>query len=93
MLIFPAIDLRKGKCVRLLQGQASKETVYDCYPLAVALRWEQERAQWAASGGPGWRLCGRIPTGPARGQGNCEKCWHSCRIGGGSGHFNRSGKH
>lgn len=46
MLIFPAIDLRKGKCVRLLQGQASKETVYDEDPVAVALRWEQERAQW-----------------------------------------------
>lgn len=46
MLVFPAIDLRKGKCVRLLQGQANKETVYDEDPVAVALRWEKEGAKW-----------------------------------------------
>lgn len=46
MIVFPAIDLRQGKCVRLLQGQANKETVYAEDPVAVALRWEQEGAQW-----------------------------------------------
>ncbi|MGB4503640.1 MAG: 1-(5-phosphoribosyl)-5-[(5-phosphoribosylamino)methylideneamino]imidazole-4-carboxamide isomerase [Syntrophaceticus sp.] len=46
MLIFPAIDLRKGRCVRLVQGRAKDETVYDEDPVAVALRWKKEGAEW-----------------------------------------------
>ena len=37
--IIPAIDLRGGCCVRLYQGDFSKETVYDEDPLAAARRW------------------------------------------------------
>lgn len=40
MIILPAIDLRGGKCVRLVQGSFDKETVYDDDPVAVAKRWE-----------------------------------------------------
>lgn len=39
MLIIPAIDLKDGKCVRLIQGQMQDETVYSDDPEAVALRW------------------------------------------------------
>jgi len=39
MLIIPAIDLKDGKCVRLLQGRMQDETVYSCDPEAVARRW------------------------------------------------------
>jgi phosphoribosylformimino-5-aminoimidazole carboxamide ribotide isomerase len=46
MIIFPAIDMRQGKCVRLLQGRAEQETVYFQDPVAVALRWESEGAAW-----------------------------------------------
>ncbi len=46
MIIYPAIDMRQGKCVRLLQGEASRETVYFDDPVSVALRWEAEGAQW-----------------------------------------------
>ncbi len=46
MIIFPAIDMRQGKCVRLLQGRADRETVYFEDPVAVAQRWEAEGAQW-----------------------------------------------
>lgn len=46
MLIFPAIDLRNGKCVRLVQGRAKDETIYDEDPVAVALRWKKEGAEW-----------------------------------------------
>ena len=46
MIIFPAIDMRQGKCVRLLQGRADQETVYFEDPVAVALRWEAEGAAW-----------------------------------------------
>lgn len=41
MLIIPAIDLRRGKCVRLLRGEPDKETVYFDDPVAVARHWEQ----------------------------------------------------
>jgi phosphoribosylformimino-5-aminoimidazole carboxamide ribotide isomerase len=46
MLIFPAIDLRNGKCVRLVQGRAKDETIYDEDPVAVALRWKKDGAEW-----------------------------------------------
>ena len=46
MIIFPAIDMRQGRCVRLLQGRAERETVYFEDPVAVAQRWEAEGAAW-----------------------------------------------
>ena len=46
MIIFPAIDMRHGKCVRLLQGRAEAETVYFDDPVSVARRWEDEGACW-----------------------------------------------
>jgi phosphoribosylformimino-5-aminoimidazole carboxamide ribotide isomerase len=39
-LIFPAIDLKGGKVVRLQQGRADAATVYSDDPGAVAKRWE-----------------------------------------------------
>jgi phosphoribosylformimino-5-aminoimidazole carboxamide ribotide isomerase len=39
MRIYPAIDLRDGKCVRLRQGDYSRETVFSDDPTAVARRW------------------------------------------------------
>ena len=44
MLIIPAIDIRGGKCVRLFQGDYSKETVYGENPADQAVRWENEGA-------------------------------------------------
>lgn len=46
MIIFPAIDLRDGKCVRLLRGDFAKETVYSSNPEDVALRWVREGAEY-----------------------------------------------
>jgi phosphoribosylformimino-5-aminoimidazole carboxamide ribotide isomerase len=46
MLIFPAIDLKGGKVVRLQQGRADAETVYSDDPAAVAKRWEDEGARY-----------------------------------------------
>lgn len=45
-IIFPAIDIRNGKCVQLVQGDYNKETVYYESPLEVALRWEASGAEW-----------------------------------------------
>ncbi len=46
MLILPAIDLKGGKCVRLLRGDLSRETVYSDDPLAVGRRWVEAGAQF-----------------------------------------------
>ncbi len=45
MLIIPAIDLRHGKCVRLLQGRPEDETVFSDDPVAMAMRWQNEGAE------------------------------------------------
>ncbi len=46
MIIFPAIDLKEGLCVRLMQGDPDRATVYGKDPAAMAKRWEQEGASW-----------------------------------------------
>lgn len=40
MVIYPAIDIRGGRCVRLLQGRKDRETVYGDDPAGMALRWQ-----------------------------------------------------
>ena len=42
MIMIPAIDLKEGKCVRLLQGRAEDVTVYSDNPAATAKRWVSE---------------------------------------------------
>jgi len=44
--IYPAIDLRHGRVVRLRQGDPAQETAYDDDPLAVASRWQGAGASW-----------------------------------------------
>ena len=46
MILLPAIDLRGGRCVRLVQGDFDQETVYDENPLDVAKRFEDDGAEW-----------------------------------------------
>jgi phosphoribosylformimino-5-aminoimidazole carboxamide ribotide isomerase len=46
LIIFPAIDLRRGRCVRLRQGRAEEEMVYGDDPAAVARRWVGQGAEW-----------------------------------------------
>ena len=46
MIIFPAIDLKDGLCVRLMQGDPDRVTVYGRDPVAMAERWAREGAQW-----------------------------------------------
>lgn len=40
--VIPAIDLRGGRCVRLLHGEFDQETVYGDDPLAVGRRWVEQ---------------------------------------------------
>ena len=44
--IFPAIDLRKGKVVRLQHGDPGQQTVFGDDPVAVARRWIDDGASW-----------------------------------------------
>ncbi len=45
MLVIPAIDLKDGKCVRLLQGRPDRVTEYSSDPVSVARRWESYGAK------------------------------------------------
>ncbi|WP_339229967.1 1-(5-phosphoribosyl)-5-[(5-phosphoribosylamino)methylideneamino]imidazole-4-carboxamide isomerase [Oceanobacillus sp. FSL K6-2867] len=46
MILFPAIDIRGGNCVRLIQGDYNKEKVYGNSPTDMALQWENKRAAY-----------------------------------------------
>lgn len=46
MILYPAIDLRDGRCVRLVQGDFGRQTVYDDDPLAVARGFAASGAEW-----------------------------------------------
>ena len=46
MRIYPAIDLRNGKCVRLTEGCFDKETVFSDSPAAMAAKWQQAGAEF-----------------------------------------------
>ncbi|MGO4901760.1 1-(5-phosphoribosyl)-5-[(5-phosphoribosylamino)methylideneamino]imidazole-4-carboxamide isomerase [Bacillus sp. GM2] len=44
--VYPAIDMRNGKCVRLIQGDYEKETIYGHSPLDMASRFAEAGADW-----------------------------------------------
>ena len=44
--IYPAIDLRKGQVVRLMEGDPGRQTEYSTDPAAMALRWLDAGASW-----------------------------------------------
>ena len=46
MILFPAIDIRGGKCVRLIQGDYAQEIIYGDSPTEMALLWEKQGAEY-----------------------------------------------
>ena len=46
MIIFPAIDIRGGKCVRLLKGDFAQETVFSDSPAEMAVKWQAQGAEY-----------------------------------------------
>jgi len=46
MYIIPAIDLRQGKCVRLIQGQYHRQITYDIDPVRQAMQFLSAGAKW-----------------------------------------------
>jgi phosphoribosylformimino-5-aminoimidazole carboxamide ribotide isomerase len=45
MIIIPAVDIKNGKCVRLLQGRMDRETVFSHDPAAMARKWARAGAE------------------------------------------------
>jgi len=46
MIIYPAIDIRGGRAVRLVEGNFDRETAFDADPAEAALRWSEAGADW-----------------------------------------------
>lgn len=46
MIIYPAVDIKDGRCVRLVQGEFDKVTVYSDNPVEMGLKWERMGAQY-----------------------------------------------
>jgi phosphoribosyl isomerase A len=46
LTLYPAVDIRDGRAVRLTQGRADEETVYDADPVAAAQRFADAGASW-----------------------------------------------
>lgn len=46
MILFPAIDIRDGRAVRLVQGDYDRETAFEDDPVVAARRWVDEGATW-----------------------------------------------
>jgi phosphoribosylformimino-5-aminoimidazole carboxamide ribotide isomerase len=44
--LYPAIDIRGGRCVRLIEGDFARETAYDADPTNAARRWVDAGAEW-----------------------------------------------
>jgi phosphoribosylformimino-5-aminoimidazole carboxamide ribotide isomerase len=61
VIVYPAIDIRGGLCVRLVEGDFARETVFGENPAVMARRWESKGASWihvvdldgAKTGAPG----------------------------------------
>ncbi|MCZ6721905.1 MAG: 1-(5-phosphoribosyl)-5-[(5-phosphoribosylamino)methylideneamino]imidazole-4-carboxamide isomerase [Proteobacteria bacterium] len=65
MILFPAIDLKEGKCVRLLRGDMAKATVYSTDPAAQARRFEDAGFAWIHVVDLDGALAGRSVNGSA----------------------------
>ncbi|GAE88304.1 1-(5-phosphoribosyl)-5-[(5-phosphoribosylamino)methylideneamino]imidazole-4-carboxamide isomerase [Acetivibrio straminisolvens] len=46
MIIYPAVDIKDGRCVRLVQGEFDKVTVYSDDPVEMGLKWEKMGAEY-----------------------------------------------
>lgn len=82
MQIYPAIDLRGGKCVRLRQGDYAQETVFGDDPTAMARRWVDAGATRLHLVDLDGAKAGRPVNGEAV-RAVVESCGVPCQLGGG----------
>lgn len=59
MIIFPAIDIKNGRCVRLRQGKAEDEVVFSENPVEAALMWQRLGAEYLHIVDLDGAFCGR----------------------------------
>lgn len=79
LIIFPAIDLRRGQVVRLRQGDPAAQTVYDDDPVAVARRWVEGGATWLHVVNLDGALTPQPPL-PCAGEGELSGKMHSLNL-------------
>ena len=65
MILFPAIDLKDGRCVRLRQGDMAQATVFGEDPAAQALSFQNQGFQWLHCVDLNGAFEGRSANGPA----------------------------
>lgn len=82
MLIFPAIDMRNGRCVRLFRGDYNRETVYGESPADQAQIWQNEKAPLIHLVDLDGAKAGH-PVNTDSIKAICEKVTIPCEIGGG----------
>jgi phosphoribosylformimino-5-aminoimidazole carboxamide ribotide isomerase len=46
VIVYPAIDIRGGRAVQLVEGDFARETQFDADPVDAALRWQDQGAAW-----------------------------------------------
>ncbi|HVR66126.1 MAG TPA: HisA/HisF-related TIM barrel protein, partial [Verrucomicrobiae bacterium] len=73
MIVYPAIDLRQGRCVRLHQGQFDRETVYGDDPMEVARGF--------AAAGAGWLHVVDLDGAKGDAAGQSELVWQLTKAG------------
>jgi phosphoribosylformimino-5-aminoimidazole carboxamide ribotide isomerase len=90
MLVLPAIDLKGGRCVRLLRGDMQAETVYGDDPVAMGRRWVDAGAEYLHV----VDLDGAVSGAPANAEaiaGLCAKLPIPIEVGGGVRSIERAG--
>jgi len=82
LLLYPAIDLRGGQCVRLRQGDYAQETVFGDDPAGMARRWVEQGATWLHLVDLDGAREGRPVNGPSV-RAIVEAAGVPCQLGGG----------
>jgi phosphoribosylformimino-5-aminoimidazole carboxamide ribotide isomerase len=82
LLIIPAIDIKDGRCVRLVQGEMDKETIYFDRPLDAAKHWVAEGATFIHIVDLNGAVEGR-PVHTREVQSICEETGVTVEFGGG----------
>ncbi len=82
MILYPAIDLRDGNCVRLLRGDYAQETIYGDSPVEQALAFVESGADWIHMVDLDAALTGK-PTNRSAIQAVCAEVGVPVQVGGG----------
>jgi phosphoribosylformimino-5-aminoimidazole carboxamide ribotide isomerase len=82
MILYPAIDLKDGQCVRLLRGEMSAATVFGDDPAAQAARFVQEGCEWLHLVDLNGAFAG-TPVNAAAVQDILSRVTIPCQLGGG----------